>query len=195
MSSAGIPDLVELLNTLSASLNVFYPLIKRDLPGCRVLVFSPSLYEAVFSHAEPWHSFVISVWLSRTGAAGVKFVVRAEDEERGGLLQKLHVQRHLKSSALYICGICSLSKRFHSYAMYCRPHPILLAWNTPHQQPCPITSMTVWQLHRNMPFTGTTNCLAGENQRLGRCVLPLCMQRVRHLVLQQHSHERHAPTS
>lgn len=48
---------------------------KRDLPGCPMLVLSVSFYVEMFPHIKLSHTFVISIWLLRTGAGGVKFVV------------------------------------------------------------------------------------------------------------------------
>lgn len=144
----------------------------------------------MFSHTEPWHSFVISIWLSRTGAAGVKFVVSdsslpsppskltvALADEKKKARCSTFVSSVASVCSLNFCGIRSLSKWVHSHGSFCLPRP-LFAWNTslyPINKTCPITSvnsndcLVKYALHRN------NKPLAGENHRFGHYVLPLCM--------------------
>lgn len=211
MSGASIPDLVELLNTLPASLNVFYPLIKRDLPGCSALVFSESLYEAMFSHIKPWHSFVISIWPSRTGAAGVKFVVSnsslpsppseltvvLEDEDKKACCRtSLYIERASPQSVHWTFPRQSSSMVFVHQLIFLKmiSQLRLILSSSPFvslkKRPSPTTTAV-----RYYVLAVRQQWLSGNIGHYVSLQCPALRAWVGHLVLQQHSYERHAPTS
>lgn len=186
MSSAGIPDLVELLNTLSSSLNVFYPLIKRDLHACcRALVFSERLYEATFSRTKPWHRFVTSIWLSRTGAAGVKFVVSDSSlpSPPSGLTVALEDEERKACSRTFVSSVTCTQLLWDPFSLKTLSQLRLVLSSSPFASPgyvflSPINWPVLLRLAISVKYAIPWNnkLLAGENLRLGHDVLALSMQ-------------------